>query len=68
MKGYGSQTKVGKLKRECIEQNFRKKKEDENYVRFVNSRHPLSRVLSAWRQKFDKHFKGAKARVGKNLI
>ena len=54
-----SSTKIGEMKRNCVKKMFKERIDDQNYVRFVNSRHPMSRILSAWRQKFDKNFSGA---------
>lgn len=39
--------------------NWKKSRAERNdFVRWINVRHPFSRLLSAWRQKFDKNYSG----------
>ncbi|CAG5110119.1 Oidioi.mRNA.OKI2018_I69.chr2.g4554.t1.cds [Oikopleura dioica] len=43
----------------CGEKAFQKRVEDKKYLRFINVRHPFSRLFSAWRQKFSVNFHNA---------
>ena len=40
----------------CIQENLRAHSEDKNNLSWMNVRHPLARLLSAWRNKFSKTF------------
>lgn len=42
----------------CIRRSLKGRAEREDFVRWINVRHPFSRLLSAWRQKFDKSYSG----------
>ena len=42
----------------CIRRALKSRAQNPHYTRWINVRHPLSRLLSAWRQKFDKNYKG----------
>ena len=45
----------------CIRKGLEKRRDDSTLVRWMNVRHPLSRLLSAWRNKFSESFWGSKS-------
>lgn len=42
----------------CLRKSLRRVVDDPDYTRWINVRHPMSRLLSAWNQKFDLQFDG----------
>ena len=42
----------------CLRKSLRRVVDDPDYTRWINVRHPMSRLLSAWNQKFELQYDG----------
>jgi len=42
----------------CLRKALRKRVDDESYTKWMNVRHPMARLLSAWNQKFKNDYEG----------
>ena len=45
----------------CIRRALKIRTNSPDFTRWINVRHPFSRLLSAWRQKFDKAYSGVES-------
>lgn len=49
---------IDQTKLPCLRKALRKRVDDDSYTKWMNVRHPMSRLLSAWNQKFKNDYDG----------